>query len=191
MKRATAIAMLLIASCAVPCPADDSAVAIKVTPADAKNVSLVESPDGSLAYRVVWNDGREEMLKPDAFAAILYQDQRTRGWAFAVLNITTPWGIAWVALGFMGQILFTGRMVIQWLVSEKNKRSVIPTAFWWMSLIGATMLIAYFLWRKDIVGVLGQATGWLIYVRNLVLIHRHARPLPDPAATDAADAAAQ
>ena len=75
-------------------------------------------------------------------------------------------------LGLLGQVLFTGRMVVQWLVSEKQKQSVVPTAFWWMSLIGASMLITYFIWRKDIVGFLGQATGWLIYVRNLWLIYK-------------------
>jgi lipid-A-disaccharide synthase-like uncharacterized protein len=63
-------------------------------------------------------------------------------------------------------------MLIQWFASEKSGRSVIPVAFWWMSLIGATMLLVYFIWRRDIVGILGQATGWGIYVRNLVLIRR-------------------
>ncbi|HAI14296.1 MAG TPA: hypothetical protein DCM28_21505, partial [Phycisphaerales bacterium] len=72
----------------------------------------------------------------------------------------------WVAVGLLGQVLFTGRMIVQWIASEKSKRSVVPTAFWWMSLIGASMLITYFIWRKDVVGVLGQATGWFIYVRN-------------------------
>ncbi|HHQ49151.1 MAG TPA: hypothetical protein ENK19_09765 [Acidobacteria bacterium] len=82
----------------------------------------------------------------------------------------------WVALGLLGQVLFTGRMVVQWLVSEKRKRSVVPVIFWWMSLGGATMLLIYFLWRKDIVGVLGQSTGWFIYSRNLWLIYRHPGP---------------
>jgi len=97
----------------------------------------------------------------------------TRSWVFRTLNITSPIGFAWVAMGLLGQVLFTGRMIVQWLASEKEKKSVVPVSFWWMSLIGASMLILYFIWRKDIVGVLGQATGWGIYVRNLVLIHRH------------------
>ena len=71
----------------------------------------------------------------------------------------------------LGQVLFTGRMVVQWIASEKAQRSVIPTAFWWMSLGGATMLIIYFIWRVDIVGIVGQATGWFIYVRNLWFIY--------------------
>jgi lipid-A-disaccharide synthase-like uncharacterized protein len=77
-----------------------------------------------------------------------------------------------VALGLGGQLLFTGRMLVQWFASEKSKRSVIPVAFWWMSLIGSTMLLIYFIWRRDIVGIIGQATGWVIYIRNLVLIRR-------------------
>ena len=67
-------------------------------------------------------------------------------------------------------------MLVQWLASERNRRSVVPVGFWWMSLGGATLLLVYFVWRKDVVGVLGQATGWLIYVRNLSLIYRSPRP---------------
>ena len=70
------------------------------------------------------------------------------------------------------QVLFTGRMLVQWLASEKRKRSVVPVAFWWMSLIGGVMLLTYFIWRKDIVGVAGQSTGLLVYGRNLILIRR-------------------
>ncbi|MEM7245783.1 MAG: lipid-A-disaccharide synthase N-terminal domain-containing protein [Acidobacteriota bacterium] len=89
-----------------------------------------------------------------------------------MLNISSPLGFAWVALGFLGQLCFTGRMLVQWLASEKQRRSVVPPAFWWMSLVGATMLLAYFAWRRDLVGVIGQSTGWFIYARNLVLIRR-------------------
>ena len=74
-------------------------------------------------------------------------------------------------LGLLGQVLFTGRMVVQWLASEKKHKSVIPVSFWWMSLLGASMLLTYFIWRKDIVGIIGQAAGWLIYVRNLYLVY--------------------
>ena len=76
-------------------------------------------------------------------------------------------------LGLLGQVLFTGRMLIQWLASERERRSVVPVAFWWMSLAGASMLLVYFLWRKDIIGVLGQSAGWVVYTRNLWLIYRH------------------
>lgn len=92
---------------------------------------------------------------------------------FAVFNITTGFGVLWVALGLLGQLLFTGRMLVQWIASEKQKRSVVPPIFWHMSLAGATMLLVYFVWRKDIVGVLGQSTGWAIYARNVYLIRKH------------------
>lgn len=112
------------------------------------------------------------MLSPAEFARMLYAQRTTGGWFNTVLNITSPAGAAWVAVGLGGQLLFTGRMLVQWIASEKNRRSVVPVAFWWMSLVGASMLLVYFIWRRDIVGILGQATGWAIYVRNLILIRR-------------------
>jgi lipid-A-disaccharide synthase-like uncharacterized protein len=63
-------------------------------------------------------------------------------------------------------------MLLQWLVSERSRRSVVPVGFWWLSLLGASMLLVYFVWRRDIVGVVGQSTGWIIYGRNLWLIYR-------------------
>ncbi|MEL7087846.1 MAG: lipid-A-disaccharide synthase N-terminal domain-containing protein [Planctomycetota bacterium] len=102
------------------------------------------------------------------------------GPVFRVLNITTAVGVLWVGLGLLGQLLFTGRMVVQWLVSEKHGRSVVPPVFWYLSLAGASLLLAYFVWRKDIVGVLGQGTGWAIYARNLYLIRRNRGENPTP-----------
>ncbi|MCY2961597.1 MAG: lipid-A-disaccharide synthase N-terminal domain-containing protein [Planctomycetota bacterium] len=98
------------------------------------------------------------------------------GFLYRLFNITKPWSFAWIAVGFLGQALFTFRMVLQWYASEKEKRSVIPVAFWWGSLFGGILLFVYFVWRKDIVGIVGQSTGIFVYARNLVLIHR--RPLP-------------
>lgn len=92
---------------------------------------------------------------------------------FAFLNISSWAGVAWVGFGFLGQVLFTARLLVQWVASEKSKKSVVPVAFWWLSLIGASMLVTYFIWRKDVVGVLGQGFGWFIYIRNLALIYRH------------------
>lgn len=112
-----------------------------------------------------------QAMRPEQFAARLHDQQSRRNWLFGVMNITTWMGVAWVGLGLLGQVLFTGRMIVQWVVSEKRKRSVVPVAFWWMSITGATMLLVYFVWRRDIVGVIGQGTGWFIYVRNLRLIY--------------------
>lgn len=89
-----------------------------------------------------------------------------------LLNIGSPLGAAWVALGLLGQLAFASRMLVQWLASERLGRSVVPVVFWWLSLVGASMLLAYFVWRKDVVGVLGQSAGFLVYSRNLWLIHR-------------------
>lgn len=137
------------------------------------NVKLVVLRDGSHAYVVKrLGAGTDRMLTPEEFAALYYNQAASRGWLATLFNITSLAGIAWVALGLGGQLLFTGRMLVQWLTSEKSRRSVVPVSFWWMSLIGATMLLVYFIWRRDIVGILGQATGWIIYIRNLVLIRR-------------------
>ena len=145
---------------------------LKIVPAGVEGVALAPTAAGGHVYLVEFRDGRRERLSPEAFAELLYRDWSGRNRFYAVLNITSPIGIAWVGLGFLGQLLFTGRMLVQWLASERSRRSVVPVAFWWMSLGGATMLLIYFVWRKDIVGVVGQATGWLIYLRNLRLIYR-------------------
>lgn len=150
-----------------------AAIDLKVQLSGAEDrVFLLQGTDGALRYQIRGYDGTISQLSPDEFAARLYRDQRSRGWLEVLLNVSSPVGFLWVTLGFLGQLLFTGRMLVQWLVSEKQRRSVVPTAFWWMSLIGATMLLVYFLWRKEPIGVLGQATGWFIYVRNLWLIHQ-------------------
>ena len=125
-----------------------------------------------LAYRIRSDEGAEQWLSPEQFARRVHSDQRSRGPWEVLLNVSSPAGFVWVTLGFLGQLLFTGRMLVQWFVSEREKRSVVPTAFWWMSLIGATMLLVYFVWRKEPIGVLGQATGWFVYVRNLWMIHK-------------------
>ncbi|CRL51952.1 lipid-A-disaccharide synthase N-terminal domain-containing protein [Pseudomonas sp. URMO17WK12:I11] len=76
----------------------------------------------------------------------------------------------WLAVGFIGQIAFTGRFVLQWLYSEYQKRSVIPTSFWYLSIVGSTLLLAYAIYRQDPVFIAGQAFGSIVYLRNLQLI---------------------
>ncbi len=77
----------------------------------------------------------------------------------------------WLAIGFLGQGLFFMRFFVQWLASEKARRSVIPHAFWYFSLLGGATLLIYSIYRQDPVFILGQATGLLIYTRNLYFIH--------------------
>jgi lipid-A-disaccharide synthase-like uncharacterized protein len=78
----------------------------------------------------------------------------------------------WIGIGLGGQVLFGARFLVQWLSSEKAGRSVIPLAFWYLSIGGAAILLTYAIYRKDPVFILGQATGFLIYARNLILIYR-------------------
>lgn len=87
-------------------------------------------------------------------------------------NITS-WGtFGWVAIGLIGQAAFFGRMFVQWIISERTRVSTVPEIFWWFSFIGGLCLFTYFVWRVDIVGVMGQSTGIIIYARNLKLIHK-------------------
>ena len=78
----------------------------------------------------------------------------------------------WLAVGFLGQAMFSMRFLIQWIQTERRRQSIIPTAFWYFSIAGGSLLLAYALWRLDPVFIVGQAGGLLIYGRNLYFIHR-------------------
>ena len=86
----------------------------------------------------------------------------------------------WLAVGFVGQLAFTGRFVLQWLYSEYKKRSVIPVGFWYLSIIGSALLLAYAIYRQDPVFIVGQSFGFIAYLRNLQLIAKY-REQPVPA----------
>ena len=87
------------------------------------------------------------------------------------MNATT----CWLAVGFLGQGLFSMRFLIQWIHSERHRRSLIPVLFWHFSIAGGVVLLIYAIWREDPVFITGQAAGLLIYSRNLYLIHRERR----------------
>lgn len=76
----------------------------------------------------------------------------------------------WLIIGFFGQVLFSARFIIQWLATEKHKKSVVPVSFWYFSIAGSVTLLAYALSRRDPVFVLGQSFGVFIYLRNLYFI---------------------
>lgn len=78
----------------------------------------------------------------------------------------------WIAIGFLGQALFSSRFLVQWVASERERRSIIPVAFWYFSLAGGLTLFSYALWRADPVFIAGQGMGIFIYVRNLILVRR-------------------
>lgn len=83
---------------------------------------------------------------------------------------------AWYALGFGAQALFFSRFLVQWIASERAGRSVMPNAFWYLSLAGGAALLLYAIHRRDPVFILGQATGTLVYMRNLQFLHRERKP---------------
>ena len=121
----------------------------------------VESGDGSADYFVSsatgsWEDKTNES---DVSSGGDFVPESTFEWYLFIF-------------GLLAQATFMSRFFVQWLVSERAKKSVIPRAFWWLSLAGSTMLFTYFTLRHDPIGMLGQCTGWLIYSRNLYFIYR-------------------
>jgi lipid-A-disaccharide synthase-like uncharacterized protein len=140
---------------------------------------LVSTSDGP-RYLLQRTDGAVEELLPDAFARRSFEAEMQRSPVERLFGVTGWVGISWVGFGLLGQVVFMGRMVVQWLASERAKRSIVPPAFWFMSLVGSLMLLVYFVWRWDIVGMLGQGLGTAIYLRNIALLRGHAsRTGPD------------
>lgn len=143
--------------------------------------TIIDPKTGEPGFRLVFRGGHQTPITADEvkrfFGEEVYRTATTAPttWVFRLLNITSWGALAWVGIGLIGQVAFTGRALIQWLLSERKRQSVVPAAFWWLSLIGGIMLFSYFVWRQDLVGVLGQTTGIVIYARNLRLIHKEAR----------------
>lgn len=81
----------------------------------------------------------------------------------------------WLVIGFIGQAFFSGRFLVQWLASERAKKSVMPVAFWYFSIFGGVTLFAYALYKRDPVFILGQATGLFVYSRNLYLVMKEVK----------------
>ena len=96
---------------------------------------------------------------------------------YALLGVETLAEFLWVAVGLGGQLVFSARFLVQWAASERAGRSVIPVAFWWLSIAGAAVLLSYAIHRGDPVFILGQSMGFAIYARNLWLIHAEKRGL--------------
>jgi lipid-A-disaccharide synthase-like uncharacterized protein len=83
----------------------------------------------------------------------------------------------WLSIGLLGQALFSARFLVQWIASERRRRSVVPLAFWYFSIGGGLTLLAYAIYRRDPVFILGQSAGLFVYARNLWLIRRAAASL--------------
>lgn len=81
----------------------------------------------------------------------------------------------WVAFGLLGQVCFSLRFIVQWIASERKGESVIPSAFWYFSILGSIILLSYAIYRKDPVFILGQSFGSVVYLRNIMLINKKKR----------------
>jgi lipid-A-disaccharide synthase-like uncharacterized protein len=92
----------------------------------------------------------------------------------------------WLGVGFLGQAMFSMRFLVQWVHSERQRRSIIPIAFWYFSILGGMTLFAYALYREDPVFILGQGAGLVIYARNLYFIRRERALAADNPAGDGA-----
>ena len=83
-------------------------------------------------------------------------------------NLRNPW----VIVGFLGQAVFSARFMVQWVQSERAGRSIMPVAFWWLSLVGSALLLVYSVHKRDLVFILGQSAGFIVYSRNLALLRK-------------------
>ncbi|MGR3436030.1 MAG: lipid-A-disaccharide synthase N-terminal domain-containing protein [Shimia sp.] len=86
-------------------------------------------------------------------------------------EIETGRDLGWLVFGLFAQTMFFMRFLIQWITSERQRKSVVPTAFWWFSLAGGVMLLVYGVEQREPVIILGQSVGIVIYLRNLYFIH--------------------
>lgn len=136
-------------------------------------VSIEVVKDETGALRAHFNGAKEGTsgLTGEEFLNEIATRKKSQPGVYRLFDVTSLTGVLWVIFGFVGQAIFTARMIVQWRASEKARSSVVPPVFWWLSVLGASMLMVYFIWRKDIVGFMGQSTGWFIYLRNLWFIY--------------------
>jgi lipid-A-disaccharide synthase-like uncharacterized protein len=82
------------------------------------------------------------------------------------------WSV-WKVVGWLGNLVFFSRFMVQWYATEKRRQVVVPTAFWWLSLTGSLLLLIYSVRQRDSVFIFAYAFTWIPYIRNLVIHHRH------------------
>jgi len=96
-------------------------------------------------------------------------------WLQSVFKVENTAELIWVTVGLAGQLMFSMRFIVQWIASEKVKKSVVPLTFWYFSMAGGIILFSYAVYRADPVFILGQAFGLIVYSRNLWLIYAERR----------------
>ena len=89
-----------------------------------------------------------------------------------ILSEVNPVDALWLTVGLLGQLMFTARFLVQWWASEKAGRSVVPLAFWYFSILGSLIVLAYGIHKLDPVIIIGQLPGTVIYARNLWLLRK-------------------
>ncbi len=167
-------------------PAIPNAVHADIKLADTKaQVYLQRDVAGKYQYFIWHPGGATEKVTADQLSDRLY-NVGTNGGIATYLGTSSTSVLIWLGIGLFGQLLFTGRMVVQWIASERKGSSVVPPMFWWMSLIGSLLLLAYFLWRRDPIGLLGQAFGSFVYLKNILWI-LEGNKLTAPATAEAAE----
>ena len=100
-----------------------------------------------------------------AIVYFLFNWQDTFSRLFTQENIPTTL----IVFGVIGQFTFTLRFIYQWQYSRKAGESALPVAFWMISLAGSAMIITYAIIRRDPVLLIGQATGFIVYIRNIMI----------------------
>lgn len=89
-----------------------------------------------------------------------------------IMGVATPVDALWLIVGVAGQLMFTARFLVQWWASERAGRSVVPVTFWYFSILGSLIVLAYGIHKLEPVIIIGQLPGTVVYARNLWLIHR-------------------
>ena len=89
-----------------------------------------------------------------------------------IISDVNPLDALWLTVGLLGQLMFTARFLVQWWASEKAGRSVVPLAFWYFSILGSLIVLAYGIHKLDPVIIIGQLPGTVIYARNLWLLRK-------------------
>lgn len=93
-------------------------------------------------------------------------------WLTQNMGVDSGSDAVWLAVGILGQLMFTARFIVQWIASERAGKSVVPLAFWYCSILGGVIVLAYGIYRVEPVIILGQLPGTVIYSRNIWLIHK-------------------